>query len=96
MDKLSNQEYVFTHLTEFNSSVVIDYYLDDDKFTEEYILTNIEYFNPYIEKIVKFKKHLSDNFFEKICTKDNYSHFKCLRRLKEPIRDFKMLDNKFY
>lgn len=96
MDKLKNPEYVFTNLNEFRPFVVISLYKDHARFSEEFILENLSYFKSDLIYIVKFKKQLSDEFFNKICNKENYSHIKCTRKLIEPFRSFKELDDKFY
>ncbi len=93
-----DREYVFTHLDEFKDvkNAVVWEYLNHEEFTEAFILANRKYFEDAMDIIVKYRQVLSDCFFDAICTRQNYSHFKCLRRLKEPFRNFKELDDKFY
>ena len=46
--------------------------------------------------IIKFKKNLSDDFLEKVFTKNNYSELKMTRKLLEPFRNFKKFDDMYY
>ena len=93
---IGNKDFVFQNLDKFPPTALVHWYVDDEMFTEEFILVNIKYFNEVIEMIVKRKKILTDTFFKAICTKSNYSRFKTTRRLFEPFRDFTQLDAILY
>ena len=87
---------VSNNIEKYNIQSVLYIFINDDRFNENYILNNMVHFEPYLKYIVKHKKQLSDEFFEKIFTKNNYYDFKCTRRLLEPYRDLKKFDDKFY
>lgn len=87
---------VETNLDKCSIQIVLNEFLNDEKFTEEFILNNFKFFNEYMKFIVKFKKNLSDEFFNKIFTKNNYSELKMTRKLLEPYRNFKTFDDMYY
>jgi hypothetical protein len=87
---------VETNLNKCSIQIVLNQFINDEKFTEEFILNNLELFNNHINFIVKFKKNLSDEFFTKIFTKNNYSELKMTRKLLEPFRNFKTFDDMYY
>lgn len=93
---INNKEFVFNNFNKFPPTALVHWYVDDELFTEQFILTNINYFTEIIDMIVRRKTNLSDEFFKAICTRLNYSQFKSTRRLREPFRNFKDLDNLFY
>jgi hypothetical protein len=96
---INDWNYVNTHLNDFAPSEVIYHHLNKEQFDENFIVKNLTYFSQEstdLIRIVKFKKALSDDFFKKICSKDNYMQIKCARKLKEPLRDFRQLDDLFY
>ena len=93
---IGNKDFVFQNFNKFPPTALVHWYVDDEMFTEEFILENIKYFNEVIEMIVKRKKILTDSFFKAICIKSNYSRFKTTRKLFEPFRDFTHLDDLFY
>jgi len=96
LNNITNPTYVFNNLNQFHSTDVIYHYVNHADFSEEFIVNNFAYFSDTIEIILKTKLKLTDGFFEKICTKSNYSKFKSIRKLLEPTRSFKNLDNLFY
>ena len=77
-------------------STSVQEFVNDNRFSEKFIINNITYFEKYIKFIVKNKKDLSDDFFNKIFTKANYSELKMTRKLLEPYRNFKYFDDIFY
>jgi hypothetical protein len=87
---------VETNLNKCSIQIVLNQFINDEKFTEEFILNNLEIFKNHINFIVKFKKHLSDEFFNNIFTKNNYSELKMTRKLLEPFRNFKKFDDMYY
>ena len=93
---IDNPTYVFANLTQFQPSDVIYHYVNHEQFSEDFILSHLSYFTDTIELLVKRKAVLSDAFFEKLCNKSNYSTMKMCRKLKEPMRNFKKLDDLFY
>lgn len=93
---IKNRDFIFQNLDKYSPTIFVHFYVDDEMFTEEFILNNIEYFDEIIEMIIKRKKILSDSFFKAVCTKLNYSRLKTTRQLFEPFRDFKQLDDLFY
>lgn len=95
-NNITNPNYVFNNLNQFHPTDVIYHYVNHTDFSEDFIVDNFNYFSDTIEIILKSKEKLSDIFFEKICTKSNYSKFKSIRKLLEPTRSFKNLDNLFY
>ncbi len=68
----------------------------NEKFMEEFILNNYKLFIEHMKFIFKFKKNLSDEFLEKVFTKNNYSELKMTRKLLEPFRNFKKFDDMYY
>ena len=71
-------------------------FINDVRFTEEFILNHYDVLELHIKFILKYKNNLSDNFLNKIFTKINYNEYKCLRKLKEPLRNFKHFDDIYY
>ncbi len=93
---INDPKFVLNNLNNFQATEVIYRYVNHADFTEEFIIANLNYFGKTLEIILKTKSTLSDEFFKTICTKSTYSNIKCVRKLREPFRDFSHLDNLFY
>ncbi len=95
-ENIDNKNVVFQNLRKFPAYTVINTYVNDEDFTEKFILDNMDHFNDYILLVVKQKKPLSDNFLKAVSTKTNYCQIKTTRKLLEPLRNYEELDNLFY
>ncbi len=93
---INDPKFVLNNLNIFQATEVIYRYVNHADFTEDFIIANLNYFGKTLEIILKTKSTLSDEFFKTICTKSTYSNIKCVRKLREPFRDFSQLDNLFY
>ena len=93
---INDKNFVFNNFLHFPPIVLINCYVNDELFTEKFILDNIKYFNEVIELIVRRKKNISNDFLIAICNKSNYSKIKTTRQLFEIDRNFSTLDNLFY
>ncbi len=61
--------YVKNNLDKCWIPVVINNLYNNSNFTEEFILMNLNYFNPYLKDLLLKKKDISDDFLSKIFTK---------------------------